>query len=62
MTTHSPIAPNLDPTRRTQSGRYGWVAFARTVVMMRNTFHATAGLVALFVYAVVADGEPPEQD
>ena len=31
-----------------QSGWYGWVVFAGTMMMMLGAFHAIAGLVALF--------------
>ena len=34
--------------RRERTGWYGWVVFAGTMMLMLGSFHAVAGLVALF--------------
>ena len=49
MATHSSVEhPDASRVATTRSGRYGWIVFAGTMMIMLGTFHAIAGLVALF--------------
>ena len=49
MATHSSVEhPDGSRVAATRSGRYGWIVFAGTMMIMLGTFHAIAGLVALF--------------
>jgi hypothetical protein len=48
MVTDSAVQASSHTAARRTSGWYGWMVFAATMMMMLGTFHAIAGLVALF--------------